>query len=92
MDYNYHTNKVSDAVVLSLVYAFWAIIFLGACFTVYSWLFVKPIPEKIVSAPDNCVLSQVMPVEGGTITENESGEYRYEVFMTTKGVEVYKCK
>lgn len=86
------TTKVADSIVLSLVYGFWCIIFLGGAFTVYDWLYTKPIPVKVVEPPTNCVLVQTMPVEGGAIVENQAGEYRYEVYMTKDGVEVYKCK
>lgn len=86
------TTKLADNIVLALVYGFWAIIFLGGAFTVYEWLYTEPIPEKVTAVPSNCQLTQVMPVEGGAIVESSPGEYRYEVYMTTKGVEVYKCK
>lgn len=91
MDFDFQTNQLIDALVSSLVFLFWGVIFLGILFTLYDWFFVEPLPSTVMAAPTDCMLVQSLPVEGGTLVEEKAGAYRYEAYVTVNGIEIYKC-
>lgn len=75
---NWKTN-VLDALIILAFIGF----FTGVGHSIYSLVVPKPEP---IPEPSPCER-----IEGNVIVENQAGEYRYEVYTTSTGVEVYKC-
>lgn len=75
---------------------FWAIILLGLFFTVkhyYNPVEVAGTGGADTSAVSDCAFYKLVEGDGATayIVENKAGEYAYEVYVTPRGLEVYKC-
>lgn len=73
-------NTILDAFI---ILAFMAM-FAGVVHTLYPIIY----PERPQSVPEP---SPCEKIEGNVIVENQAGEYRYEVYATAGGTEIYKC-